>query len=153
MPIQINELRPEDCEQFVALWRAASSGGTGGATGDVDQMVWGIREYLRKHPGLSLVAREAGTGAIVGVILCGHDRRKLRNHRLVIAESHRQSDVARRLLDNAVVKLRARGLRKCHVRVAGGASGAEGPDGVEAVETQAERAFWRGLRWTAADAE
>ena len=88
-----------------------------------------VAAYLRRNPGLSLVAM-AGT-ELAGTVLCGHDGRRGLIHHLVTAEAHRRKGIGRRLLDGALAGLSAAGIDKCHLMVFR--------------ENAAGMAFWRGV--------
>ena len=76
-----------------------------------------IAEYLKRNPGLSRVAE--ADGEIVGVALCGHDGRRGWIYHLTVAEPYRRRKVGKLLLDACLEGLRAVGLKRAIILVAG----------------------------------
>jgi ribosomal protein S18 acetylase RimI-like enzyme len=101
-----------DYDDAIALW-----GGVEGVEiceGDSREE---IAEYLQRNPGLSRVAE--AEGKIVGVALCGHDGRRGWIYHLAVAETNRRQNVGKLLLDACVAGLRAAGLKRAIILVAG----------------------------------
>ena len=59
---------------------------------------------------MSIVARD--TGKMVGVILCGTSGNSGLMHQLAIAPSHQDTDLDKRLIDEAIGKMQRRGIHK-----------------------------------------
>ena len=76
-----------------------------------------MAEYLKRNPGLSRVAEV--DGQIAGVALCGHDGRRGWIYHLAVAPAHRRRKVGQQLLDACVNGLRAAGLKRAIILVAG----------------------------------
>ena len=76
-----------------------------------------IADYLKRNPRLSRVAE--ADGKIVGVALCGHDGRRGWIYHLAVAKSHRRRKVGKLLLDACLTGLRAVGLKRAIILVAG----------------------------------
>lgn len=128
MAIQISELRPDEAAEVAALWHAH-----GDAT-PVDEACKLVSDHLHRFSGLSLVAREARQ--IVGLVLVGRDAvGSYRNH-LCLHPEHTQDGVDRQLLDKAMVKLHAKGIRKFRLQ-------GIGESGVQAM--------WESVRWLRAE--
>ena len=102
----------EDYDAAIALWTAEE--GIEVCEGDSREE---IAEYLKRNPGLSRVA-EAG-GKIVGAVLCGHDGRRGWIYHLAVATAYRGKGVGKLLLDDCVSGLRAAGLKRAIILVAG----------------------------------
>ena len=105
-----------DYDDVIALWEGVE--GLEICEGDSREE---IAEYLERNPGLSRVA-EAG-GKIVGAALCGHDGRRGWIYHLAVASSHRRQNVGKLLLDSCVDGLRAIGLKRAIILVAGDNAG------------------------------
>jgi N-acetylglutamate synthase len=72
-----------------------------------------IREYLRRNPGMSFVARCGGE--IVGAVLCGHDGRRGYLHHLAVAVAHRKKGLGQKLVDACLARLRRSKIQKCNI--------------------------------------
>jgi N-acetylglutamate synthase len=101
-----------DYDAAIALWSGVE--GVEICEGDSRDEV---AEYLERNPGLSRVAE--AEGRIVGVALCGHDGRRGWIYHLAIAPTHRRQKVGKLLLDACVNGLRAAGLKRAIILVAG----------------------------------
>lgn len=126
MGVEYREFTIEDYDQVYSLW--SSSTGVGLSEADSREC---IDAYLRRNPGMSFVAIEAGE--LVGAVLCGHDGRRGLLHHLAIARSHRGLGVGRYLADLCLEALRREGIAKAHLFVYHNNHG-----GV---------AFWKELGW------
>jgi ribosomal protein S18 acetylase RimI-like enzyme len=76
----------------------------------VDDCREGIEKYLRRNPGMSFVAEDAG--GIVGVILCRHDGRRGMIHHTAVRPAVRGRGVGRKLTEAAFAALRGEGIAK-----------------------------------------
>lgn len=72
-----------------------------------------VAKYLRRNPGLSLVARDEKK--IIGAVLCGHDGRRGHLYHLAVARPYRKNGVARALVSEALSKLAAVGIYRCTI--------------------------------------
>ncbi|PYJ89284.1 MAG: GNAT family N-acetyltransferase [Verrucomicrobia bacterium] len=102
----------DDYDDAIALWSGLE--GIEICEGDSREE---MTEYLRRNPGLSRVAE--ADGKIVGVALCGHDGRRGWIYHLAVAPTHRRRKVGQHLLDACVNGLRASGLKRAIILVAG----------------------------------
>jgi ribosomal protein S18 acetylase RimI-like enzyme len=101
-----------DYDAAIALWSCEE--GIEVCEGDSrEEMI----EYLKRNPGLSRVAEV--DGEVAGVALCGHDGRRGWIYHLAVAPAHRRRKVGQRLLDSCVAGLRAVGLKRAIILVAG----------------------------------
>ena len=85
----------------------------------------GIEKYLRRNPGTSFVALDAGD-SVVGTIMAGHDGRRGYIMHVAVSAELRRRGIASRLLALCLEALRREGIVKAHVHVAG--SNREGRD-------------------------
>jgi ribosomal protein S18 acetylase RimI-like enzyme len=76
-----------------------------------------MANYFQRNPGLSRVAEV--DGKIVGAVLCGHDGRRGWIYHLAVAETSRRQKVGKLLLDACLDGLRAAGLKRALILVAG----------------------------------
>jgi putative acetyltransferase len=123
---EIRTMTIDDYDAVLELWR--SSDGIGLSGSDSRE---GIRGYLDRNPGMSLVAVEGAD--LVGAILAGHDGRRGYIHHLAVRRDLRLGGLGRRLVGTALDRLRGDRIEKCHLFVF--ARNAEA------------RAFWRRLGW------
>jgi ribosomal protein S18 acetylase RimI-like enzyme len=126
----IREMVAEDYEEAAGLWRESD----GVRLTEVDTQE-AIARYLRRNPGLSVVAE--ADGRLVGTVLAGHDGRRGYLHHLAVRSSHRRQGVGRVLVGECMARLQAAGILKAHVFV---------------VRTNRDaQAFYAGLGWEARD--
>ena len=124
--ITTREFLLDDHEAALALW-----GGVGGieiCEGDSREE---MRTYLARNPGLSRVAEE--NGKLVGAVLCGHDGRRGWIYHLATSPGARRRGIAKLLVNDCIAGLRAIGIRRAIILVAG-----DNPDGHE---------FWLRNGW------
>ena len=126
MTLEITSMTGADYEDALALWQ--TSEGIGLTPADSRA---GIQLFLERNPGLSLVAREGGR--LVGTVLCGHDGRRGYLYHLAVAAAHRSRGLGRSLVEAALARLAACGIRKCHIFVYAHNTGGE--------------SFWRQTGW------
>lgn len=115
-----------DYDAALALWSQAE--GVEICEGDSRDE---IEAYLKRNPGLSRVAEE--NGAIVGAVLCGHDGRRAWIYHLAVAAACRGRGVGKLLIDDCVAGLRAAGIQRAIILVAG-----DNPAGLQ---------FWTRNSW------
>lgn len=126
MAIDIRPMTPEDIPAALRLWQACD----GISLRDADSPPALVR-YLARNPGCSFVA--VAGGELVGTVLAGHDGRRGYLHHAAVAAGRRRHGIGRGLVDRSLAALRAEGIGKVHLFVAGGnAVGAE---------------FWNRLGW------
>ena len=101
-----------DYDDVVALWDGVD--GVEICEGDSRDE---IAKYLQRNPGLSRVA--TADDKIVGAALCGHDGRRGWIYHLAVATSHRRQKVGQLLLESCEKGLRAAGVRRAIILVAG----------------------------------
>ena len=130
MEFSIARMTPQDYDEVVRLWQSAP--GVGLTEADSRES---IARYLRRNPGISLVARRAGQ--LVGAVLGGHDGRRGYVHHLAVAPECRRQGVGRVLAEGCLAALRRAGIRRCHIFVM--RENAEG------------QAFWQALGWKRRD--
>jgi ribosomal protein S18 acetylase RimI-like enzyme len=108
---EIVEMTGADYDEVLSLW--GKSRGVG--LGEADSQE-GVELFLKRNPGLSLVSRD-DTGALVGVVLCGHDGQRGYVHHLAVARPFRRTGLATQLLGACLESLRAAGIPECYAFV------------------------------------
>src|SRR3954469_8128749 len=101
-----------DYDAAIALWSGVE--GVEICEGDAPEE---MAAYLERNPGLSRVAE--ADGQIVGAALCGHDGRRGWIYHLAVAPTHRRQKIGQQLLDACLNGLRAAGLKRAIILVAG----------------------------------
>lgn len=74
-----------------------------------------LRRFLRRNPGLSVVALERQR--VVGCAFVGHDGRRGYLHHVAVDPDHRRAGLGRRIVDRALAGLLALGIEKVHCDV------------------------------------
>ena len=115
--ISTREFIIDDYDKAVALWRMVE--GVEVAEGDSKEE---IRAYLLRNPGLSRVAEENGT--MVGAVLCGHDGRRGLIYHLAVAPASHGKGIGKLLVRECLTHLRATGIVRALILVAGDNAGA-----------------------------
>ena len=110
--VTTREFVMSDYDDVIALWEGVE--GLEICEGDSRQE---IAEYLNRNPGLSRVA--VLDDKIVGAALCGHDGRRGWIYHLAVAPTYRRQKVGNDLLESCVDALRAIGLKRAIILVAG----------------------------------
>ncbi|MGP9567091.1 MULTISPECIES: GNAT family N-acetyltransferase [unclassified Halomonas] len=116
----------EDYDAAVTLWRNTE----GVRLRDADSRE-GIDKYLRRNPGLSLVAEQGGD--VVGTIMAGHDGHRGFIQHLAVAAGCRQQGIGSELVNRCLDALRAEGIQKSHLMLL--------------VGNDAGKRFWKNLGW------
>ena len=124
--ISTREFIIDDYDKAVALWRMVE--GVEVAEGDSKEE---IRAYLLRNPGLSRVAEANGT--MVGAVLCGHDGRRGLIYHLAVAPASHGKGIGKLLVRECLTRLRATGIVRALILVAGDNAGAH--------------SFWLRIGW------
>jgi len=123
-------MEARDYDEAAALWSRTE--GMGLSASDSRES---IEAFLRRNPGLSLVARDGPD--LVAAVLCGHDGRRGHLYHLAVAQTHRRKGLGRALVDQCLAGLRSQGIRRCYLLLLN--------------HNDAARAFYRALGWIAPD--
>lgn len=102
----IRNMTIDDYDRVYALWMSCRNMGFN----DRDDSREGIGRYLLRNPNTCFVAEEGG--ALLGVILCGHDGRRGFIHHMAVSPAHRRRGVATVLAERAIGALKAEGIHK-----------------------------------------
>ena len=108
MNITYSEFTMDFYEQVIDLWTKCEGIGLSGADSKE-----GIKNYLVRNPGMSLIARDVHT--IVGSILCGHDGRRGYIHHLAVSPECRRQGIGRKLVEKSNAVFQACGIQKVHL--------------------------------------
>jgi ribosomal protein S18 acetylase RimI-like enzyme len=110
--VTTREFVMSDYDDVIALWEGVE--GVEICEGDSREE---IAEYLKRNPGLSRVAE--ADGKIIGAALCGHDGRRGWIYHLAVAPPYRRQKIGNVLLESCMNALRAVGLKRAIILVAG----------------------------------
>ena len=110
--ITTREFVIEDHAAALALWEATE--GLEICEGDSRAE---IAAYLARNPRLSRIAEE--NGVVVGAVLCGHDGRRGWIYHLAVSPAHRGKGIAKLLVNDCIDGLRAAGIPRAIILVAG----------------------------------
>ena len=127
MNVEITELTIDAYDEVFALWQ--QSEGVGLSDADARGAIF---SYLRRNPGMSFVAKD--DGAVVGVVLCGHDGRRGYIHHCAVRASLRGQGIGRRLVERSLDALQRAGIQKCHLFIFN--------------DNRDAMAFWHDAGWT-----
>jgi N-acetylglutamate synthase len=108
MNVDIAPMAPADFDEVTALWRRSEGVGL-----NESDRRGKIEAFLRRNPGLSVVARFEG--AVVGAVLCGHDGRRGYLHHLAVDAAWRRNGVGRALVDRCLAELKTAGIDRCNI--------------------------------------
>lgn len=109
-PSVIREMILADYDSVFAFWREQEGIGLN----DSDSRE-GVAAYLKRNPGMSLVAHTGGK--LVGTVLCGHDGRRGYLHHVAVAKSQRGKGLGKTLVARCLEILRESGIHKCNIFV------------------------------------
>jgi ribosomal protein S18 acetylase RimI-like enzyme len=130
--VYIREFRfPADYAAAVHLWNNV---GTGVHVGPSDAPAE-LAKKLQRDPDLFLVAVEGDQ--LVGTVMGGFDGRRGMVYHLAVAQTHRRSGIASRLMAEVEKRLEAKGCLKCYLLVR--------PDNDMAVE------YYKAIGWSLSD--
>jgi len=110
--VTTREFVMSDYDDVIALWAGVE--GVEICEGDSRQE---IAEYLERNPGLSRVA--ILNEKLVGAALCGHDGRRGWIYHLAVAPTYRRQKIGNVLMESCLNALRAIGLKRAIILVAG----------------------------------
>lgn len=108
--MEVRTMEIEDYDLVINLWE--STEGIGLSNADSKDNIEG---FLKRNPGLSLVAIKGGE--LVGAILCGHDGRRGYLHHLAVRKDQRLKGLGKELVKNCLLRLKETGIDKCHIFV------------------------------------
>ena len=122
----IVEMCGDDYDEVLALWQRCE--GVGLSPSDSRE---GVRSFLLRNPGLSLVARQ--DERIVGAVLCGHDGRRGYLYHLAVDSPWRRQGLGQALVEACLSRLAAAGILKATI--------------VVFTHNQDGQRFWSRLGW------
>lgn len=125
------EVRPmvmEDYDAVYELWMGIH----GFAIRSIDDSREGVERFLRRNPGISVVA--LWDGKIVGAILCGHDGRRGCMYHVCVREDCRKRGIGKAMAVACMRALQAENINKVNI--------------VAFISNTVGNQFWQGEGWT-----
>lgn len=127
----IRSMEIEDYEEVYELWRNIN----GFAMRSLDDSKAGIERFLKRNPGISVVATEKGK--ITGAILCGHDGRRGCMYHVCVDPNYRLKGIGKAMVIFAMNALEKESISKVSL--------------IAFTENDVGNAFWKRIGWTKRD--
>lgn len=118
----------EDYEEVYALWKKIN----GFAMRSIDDSRDGIARFLKRNPGISVVAIE--DEKVIGAILCGHDGRRGCMYHVCVDPEFRLRGIGKTMVVFAMNALERESISKISL--------------IAFAENDVGNAFWKGIGWT-----
>ena len=118
----------EDYDQVYALWMTIH----GFSIRTIDDSREGVERFLKRNPGISVVAEMDGRG--VGAILCGHDGRRGCLYHVCVHEAYRMHGIGRAMVVHCMNALQQEGINKVSL--------------IAFTKNDIGNAFWKQIGWT-----
>lgn len=124
----IRAMEEKDYEQVHSLWMSIKNF----AIRSKDDSEEGVVRFLRRNPGISVVAEE--DGKIVGAILCGHDGRRGCLYHVCVSEQYRLRGIGKAMVVYCMEALKKEKINKVSL--------------IAFSENDIGNAFWKEIGWT-----
>ena len=128
--VYVRPMTIEDYDMVYALWLRISGFGIR----SVDDSHEGIARFLKRNPGLSMVAVDDTNNSIVGALLSGHDGRRACFYHVCVDKEYRNHGIARNMVKHALEVLKIEGINKVNI--------------IAFKKNRLGNGFWTGLGWT-----
>ena len=104
--VTVRSMQIEDYDQVYALWMTIH----GFSIRTIDDSREGVERFLKRNPGISVVAEM--DGRVVGAILCGHDGRRGCLYHVCVHEDYRMHGIGRAMVVHCMNALQQEGINK-----------------------------------------
>jgi len=108
--IRIRPMKPADFADVTRLWKKTEGIGL-----TISDTRTNLSRYLGRNPGLSLVALSGPE--VVAAVICGHDGRRGSLGHLAVAKEFRRKNIASRLVELCLKRLKRLRIPKCNIFV------------------------------------
>ena len=125
---KVRSMEAEDYNKVSELWHSIK----GFAIRSLDDSREGVERFIRRNPGLSVVAESEGR--IVGSILCGHDGRRGCLYHVCVHPDFRRRGIGTKMVVFAMEALRREKINKVSL--------------IAFTKNDIGNAFWRRIGWT-----
>ena len=122
--VTVRSMQIEDYDQVYALWMTIH----GFSIRTIDDSREGVERFLKRNPGISVVAEM--DGRVVGAILCGHDGRR----GVCVHEDYRMHGIGRAMVVHCMNALQQEGINKVSL--------------IAFTKNDIGNAFWKQIGWT-----
>ncbi len=124
----IRAMQTTDYEQVYKLWKKIK----GFAIRSIDDSAEGVERFLKRNPGISVVAEE--DGRIVGAILCGHDGRRGCLYHVCVDPDYRLRGIGKEMVVFCMNALHKEGINKVSL--------------IAFTANDIGNTFWKEIGWT-----
>ncbi|MBQ8971045.1 MAG: GNAT family N-acetyltransferase [Lachnospiraceae bacterium] len=125
---KVRPMEAEDYNKVSELWHSIK----GFAIRSLDDSREGVERFIRRNPGLSVVAESEGR--IVGSILCGHDGRRGCLYHVCVHPDFRRRGIGTKMVVFAMEALRKEKINKVSL--------------IAFTKNDIGNAFWKRIGWT-----
>ena len=126
--VTVRSMQIEDYAQVYALWMTIH----GFSIRTIDDSREGVERFLKRNPGISVVAEM--DGRVVGAILCGHDGRRGCLYHVCVHEDYRMHGIGRAMVVHCMNALQQEGINKVSL--------------IAFTKNDICNAFWKQIGWT-----
>ena len=127
----VRSMQIEDYDQVYALWMTIH----GFSIRTIDDSREGVERFLKRNPGISVVAEM--DGRVVGAILCGHDGRRGCLYHVCVHENYRKHGIGKAMAVACMRALQAEHINKVNL--------------IAFKSNEIGNQFWKGEEWTFRD--
>ena len=127
MNYTIRTMEDSDYDEVYKLWTTIH----GFAMRSLDDSEAGVKSFLKRNPGLSVVA--VSEGKIVGAILVGHDGRRACFYHVCVHEDYRKHGIGKTMASEAMMRLKEEGINKVQL--------------VAFKDNELGNGFWQAEQW------
>ncbi len=134
--IILREFKIEDHDRAFALWQTIHGFGIR----SIDDSFEGVRMFLERNPGCSVVAEHVmpdGEKEIIGTILCGHDGRRASFYHVCVHEDYRRHGIGKQMVVWCMETLKKLKVNKISL--------------IAFKENKLGNSFWHGEGWDQRD--
>lgn len=128
METTIRSMTTEDYPAVKALWQSIRGFGIR----SIDDSEEGVRRFLARNPGISVVAER--DGELVGAILCGHDGRRGCLYHVCVKDGNRRRGIGKAMVVFCMEALKKEKINKVSL--------------IAFTKNDVGNAFWREIGWT-----
>ena len=126
--VTVRSMQIEDYDQVYALWMTIH----GFSIRTIDDSREGVERFLKRNPGISVVAER--DGRLVGAIMCGHDGRRGCLYHVCVHEDYRMHGIGRAMVVHCMNALQQEGINKVSL--------------IAFTKNDIGNAFWKQIGWT-----
>lgn len=126
--VTVRSMQIEDYDRVYALWMTIH----GFSIRTIDDSREGVERFLKRNPGISVVAEM--DGRVVGAILCGHDGRRGCLYHVCVHEAYRMHGIGRAMVVHCMNALQQEGINKVSL--------------IAFTKNDIGNAFWKQIGWT-----